>query len=214
MQLDPAPSWAPLAIPPAEAGRASLYALVGRLLLFAPDAQVLSLLERDASPRNGQDLEALPAAWDRLAVTASRMDAEAIAAEFDAVFRAPPSLQPYGSVYLAGRTRHRPLARLREDLVEVGLRRRDAAGAVEDHLGAICEAMSLLIAGPARVRQSHAGQAAFFERHLLAWYGYCLDDIASLPAARFYADVAGFARAFLDAEAEGFSLEADVPFLQ
>lgn len=67
---------------------------------------------------------------------------------------------------------------------------------LEDHLGALCETMRVLIERGA----PRAVQQDFFSRHLAAWATQCLQDIAAAPGADFYRALAAFAQAFFELE--------------
>jgi TorA maturation chaperone TorD len=120
--------------------------------------------------------------------------------EFDALFVATgtPRINPYQCWYVAGWLMDQPLARLRADLLALGLTRASGVTELEDHLGALCEAMRVLIQRdePLEVQQS------FFRKHLASWSQQCLDDIAATPGAEFYRAVAGLARCFFALEAQ------------
>jgi TorA maturation chaperone TorD len=109
-----------------------------------------------------------------------------------------PCVHPYQCWYVAGWLMDRPLARLRADLLALGLTRASGVTQVEDHLGALCEAMRVLIQRdePLEVQQ------AFFRKHLASWSHRCLDDIAAAPGVDFYRAVAGLARSFFALEAQ------------
>jgi TorA maturation chaperone TorD len=78
----------------------------------------------------------------------------------------------------------------------------------EDHLGALCETMRVLIAGgPGIRRQPLAQQKAFFEARIASWYARCLDDMAHAEGANFYRPIAAFVAALLTIEAEAFAVE-------
>jgi TorA maturation chaperone TorD len=80
-------------------------------------------------------------------------------------------------------------------------------GEFEDHLGALCETMRVLIQGASGVAPRGLGvQKAFFEAHLRPWYAQCLADIAASPDANFYRVVAGVVDAFLSIEAQAFAV--------
>jgi TorA maturation chaperone TorD len=206
-------------LPPHEQSRADLYALLARLLLAPPDDALLqALAQAPALGRTAEDADAdvgtggaapLGRTWDTLRA-AARGDGEAIRAAFDALFvsAGQPLLNPYASLYLAGFLMDTPLAALRADLACLGLRRREGVGEPEDHLGALCEVMRLLITGaPGLPRRTPAQQAVFFEAHVASWAGRCLDDIEAADAGGFYAALAGFMQAFLALEARAFELE-------
>ncbi len=196
-------------LPPEEQARADCYALSASLLLRAPDAELLSAL-RSAGPLASLRADnPLDRAWNALVASARESSAEAVHAEFDALFvsTGTPPINPYGSYYLAGFLMEKPLAALRDDLAVLGLRRRYGAGELEDHLGALCETMRMLIAGAEAVpRRPLATQKTFFTRHLAPWYARCLDDLRGAPEAAFYCRVADFVQAFLDLEVEAFSM--------
>lgn len=209
---DPATTVAvPLPLPGEDQARADLYALLSRLLLAAPDAALLdALAHADPILSEGGD-PALEQAWEALSLASGVIDADAVAAEFDALFVSvgTPPINPYGSRYLAGYMNDTPLAMLRADLARFGIQRVRGAGEFEDHLGALCETMRVLIAGaPAPLgtiaRQPVAQQQAFFEAHIAPWYERCLADIACAEGANYYRLVARLAGAFLAIEAEAF----------
>ena len=103
-----------------------------------------------------------------------------------------------------------PLAHLREDLARLGLARIQGRGEFEDHLGALCETMRVLVAGaPGIRRQPLDVQQKFFEAHLGSWCMRALDDIANADGANYYRLVARFAQAFLAIEAESFAVGED-----
>jgi TorA maturation chaperone TorD len=115
-------------------------------------------------------------------------------------------LSPYASFYLAGFLYGNPLARLRRDLVELGLQRSVDFSEPEDHAAMLCE----LISGPAG-RQWPAppgAERALFEAHLVPWIGRFFADLESAAAAQFYRRVGALGRAFIEIEAEAFALPA------
>jgi TorA maturation chaperone TorD len=128
------------------------------------------------------------------------MDADAVAEEFSALFISTgnPLLNPNGSFYLAGHLNDVPLAELRQDLARLRIARARGVGEFEDHLGALCETMRVLITGaPGIARQPLDEQKQLFAAHIQPWYAACLADIAGAEPANFYRVVAAFAGAFL-----------------
>jgi len=184
--------------------RADLYALLSRLLLAAPDAALLhALAHADPILSEGGD-PALEQAWEALALASGVMDPEAVAEEFDTLFVSvgTPPVNPYGSRYLSGFMNDTPLAELRADLQRFGIGRVRGVGEFEDHLGALCETMRVLVAGaPGIPRQPLERQQLFFEVHIAPWYERCLADIGAADGANYYRLVARLAGAFLDIEA-------------
>jgi TorA maturation chaperone TorD len=196
--------------------RADFYALLARLLLAPPDAGLLSALAQ-AEPVSAAGEFALEDAWLKLTQAASVVDASAASDEFSLLFLSTgnPLLNPFGSFYLTGHLNDVPLVQLRHDLGRLGLARAPGAGESEDHLGALCETMRVLIQGtPAGgsqlARQPLLAQKQFFEAHIRPWYAACLADLAKAEGANFYRVVAAVADAFLSIEAQAFSvLDAD-----
>ena len=189
--------------------RADLYALLSRLLLAAPDAALLdALASSDPILAEGGD-PALERAWEQLAAASGVIDTQAVADEFAALFISigSPPVDPYGSRYLAGYMNDTPLAQLRESLSRLGLARMRGRGDFEDHLGALCETMRVLVAGaPGIARQPLAVQRQFFDAHLGSWCMRALADIAHAEGANYYRLVARVAQAFLAIEAEAFAV--------
>lgn len=194
---------------PEEQARADIYALLARLLYAAPDASLLASLA-GAGPAAGHANHPLDRAWERLALASGVMDPAAVTEEFNALFISVgnPQINPYGSLYLAGFLNEKPLARLRTDLARLGLARISPSGEMEDHLGALCETMRVLIAGTrGRDPQPVACQRQFFDTHIAPWYRRCLDDIRAAPEANYYRLVADLAQAFFEVEAGAFALD-------
>ncbi len=123
------------------------------------------------------------------------MDADAAAEEFELLFisSGTPALNPYGSLYLSGFMNDTPLAELRADLARFGIGRVRGVFESEDHLGALCETMRVLIAGgPGIRRQPLAEQKAFFEARIAPWYARCLDDMEQGRRREFLPPDRGF----------------------
>lgn len=200
-------------LPSEEQARADLYALCARLLLAPPDEPLLDALAAADPPVPQRPGHPLEQAWERLATGAALVGAAGVRDEFGALFTGigTPLLNPYGSLYLAGFLMEKPLARLRNDLAALGLARAPGSGELEDHLGALCETMRVLVAGvPGSLPpQPVARQKRFFDAHLAPWYERCLQDIRDADGANFYRLVAGFVQAFLDLEAQAFAIEAN-----
>ena len=201
----------PMPLSGEDQARADLYALLARLLLAAPDAGLLDALSAADPIVSAGEEPALEQAWEALTLASGVMDPDAVREEFDALFISigTPPVNPYGSRYLSGYLNDTPLAELRGDLVRLGIRRMRGVGEFEDHLGALCETMRVLITGaPGQygtiARRPLAQQQAFFEVHIAPWYERCLADIASAEGANYYGLVARLAGAFLAIEAEAF----------
>lgn len=198
----------PLPLAGEDQARADFYALVASLLLAAPGAGLLSALAQ-AEPVSASGEFALEDAWLKLTQAASVVDAAAVADEFSGIFLSTgdPLVNPFGSFYQTGHLNDYPLVQLRHDLASLRLARTPGVGESEDHLGALCETMRMLIQGAQGVaRQPLLAQKQFFETHLRPWYAACLADIAKAEGANFYRVVAAVADAFLSIEAQAFAV--------
>jgi TorA maturation chaperone TorD len=185
----------------AEAARAREYAFLTKLLAHAPDAAFLRQIAKirgDATP--------LGVAHARLAQAADEASVEQIAREFFDLFIGigRGELLPYGSYYLTGFLNERPLARLREDLLALGIKRVEAQREPEDHAAILCEVMAGLIGGqfPAAVDR----QRQIFEKHLAPWIGHFFADLVTAEAADFYRHVGAVGGRFIEIETKGFAL--------
>lgn len=204
---------APLPLSGEDQARADLYALLANLLLAAPGPALLDDLAAADPICGGEGGHPLEDAWHKLTIAAAVTEADAVAGEFAELFISvgTPRQNPYESRYLSGFLNDIPLSVLRDDLAQLRLARASGAGDFEDHLGALCETMRVLIAGgPGLERQPLAIQKWFFERHIAPWSARCLADIANDPLASFYRLVAGFAQAFFAIEAEAFAFEESI----
>nr|WP_229429539.1 MULTISPECIES: molecular chaperone TorD family protein [unclassified Massilia] len=183
--------------------------MLSRLLLAPPDAELLeALASSDPIIAQGGEL-ALEQAWEQLTLASAVMDPQAVADEFGQLFVSigSPPVNPYGSRYLSGYINDAPLAELRADLARLRLARVRGVGEFEDHLGALCETMRVLVAGgPGIARHPVAEQKQFFEAHIAPWYERAVADIAGAEGANYYRLVARLAGTFLAIEAEAFVL--------
>ncbi|MBV8089725.1 MAG: molecular chaperone TorD family protein, partial [Alphaproteobacteria bacterium] len=113
-------------------------------------------------------------------------------------------LLPYGSYYLTGFLHERPLARLRADLVRLGIERVDGRGEPEDHAAILCEIMAGLVVGEFAAPTQRQHQ--FFEQHLAPWMARFFADLEAAPRAKFYCPVGAIGRLFIDIETAAFAL--------
>lgn len=181
--------------------RAQEYAVLSALLARAPDAELLkrlSGLRGDATP--------LGMAHIALAQAASEANAATIDREFFDLFIGigRGELMPYGSFYLTGFLHERPLARLREDLGQLGIERIEGNAEPEDHAATLCEIMAGIVGG--RFGAAPGADQRIFERHLAPWLGRFFADLEGAEAARFYRSVGAIGRVFMDIETEAFAL--------
>ncbi|QNP61172.1 TorD/DmsD family molecular chaperone [Paenacidovorax monticola] len=190
-----------------ETARAEIYGLLAQFYYAPPAPDLLALLRVAVTeaPVAGAFLQE---PWQQL-VGAARAQGDAdIAAEYDRLFGGvgKPEVFLYGSHYLSGFLNEKPLVRLRDDLAELGLARSEAMSETEDHVAYGCEVMRYLIAGGDAAVCNLTRQRAFFSAHLQPWWGAMCDALQAHPAARFYAAVAQFTRAFAAVEAQGFDM--------
>jgi len=191
-----------------DALRSSQWAFIARLLVAAPDADMLAGI----AALDGDDT-ALGQAYGVLARAAATADRAAVEREFFELFVGVGrgELLPYASFYLTGFLNERPLADLRRDLGAMGVTRSKGRHEPEDHMASIAEVMAGLAAGEydaGILGCGAAGEAGFFARHVQPWAVQFFDDLAVAPSARFYRAVAEVGRIFTDIEAQGFALDA------
>jgi TorA maturation chaperone TorD len=190
-----------------ETARAEVYGLLAVLYYAPPEAELLASLRVAVTeaPTAGGFLEE---PWRGVVAIARDMTSEAITAEYNALFGGvgKPEVYLFGSHYLSGFLNEKPLARLRTDLAALDLTRGDDMPETEDHIAYLCEVMRYLIAGDDVAVANLTKQREFFAAHLQPWVQQLCDTVAAHPKARFYASLAGFTRAFLDVEAQGFEM--------
>lgn len=190
-----------------ETARAEVYGLLAQLF-YAPPAPGLTAQLRVAvteAPAAGGFLEE---PWRMLVGTARAMSDAEMEAEYVTLFggMTKPDVYLYGSHYLSGALNEKPLARLRQALLALGLERDGSMSETEDHFAYLCEVMRYLIAGDDAAVANLSQQRLFFSQHMQPWAGAMCDALAQHPQARFYAVLAGFTRAFVGVEAQAFDM--------
>ena len=181
--------------------RAAEYGLLALLLGKAPNADTLrrvAMLKGDATDLGFAHIE--------LAAAAGEASERSVNSEFFNLFIGVGrgEVVPYGSYYLTGFLHERPLARVREDLLRLGIARTDATGEPEDHIAILCEVMAGLAGGA--FDADLAEQAKFFERHLKPWAARLFADLELSKSAAFYRAVGRVGRIFMELESEAFAL--------
>lgn len=184
-----------------DTARMEEYALLAALLARAPDAALLKTLAQlhgDSTP--------LGVAHSALAQAVENASPESLEREFFNLFigLGRGELLPYGSYYLTGFLHERPLARLRNDLAEIGIERAEEHREPEDHIAILCEIMAGL-AGQ-HFSTPDDSERRIFERHLAPWAGRFFADLEAAPAAKFYRHVARVGRLFIEIETAAFAL--------
>lgn len=191
--------------------RAGAYRLLAALLRSPPDAVVLDQVANLA----GVDTETdeLSATLSALGQAVRDSSAGAIDEEFHTLFigLGRGELMPYGSWYLTGFLMEKPLGVLRDDLVRLGYERNDGIREPEDHIAALCEVMSMLIAETLD-QPSQEGveglQEQFFQAHIGTWVDRFFQDLSETQSAVFYRSVGRFGLAFAQFEQRYFSMNA------
>jgi TorA maturation chaperone TorD len=191
-----------------ELQRAELYGLLSRLWFAPPDAALLGqfAVAVTAAPQPGSFLEG---PWQELvaAMRATRVDE--VADEHAALFigAGKADVLPYASFHIAGTLNDQPLVALRTDLAALGLASAAPEGETEDHVAFVLEVMRYLIAGDDAAVSNLERQRRFFRAHVQPWVGRSLcDAVEPHPAARVYAALARFTRAFVEVETQAFDL--------
>ncbi|MFZ5566538.1 MAG: TorD/DmsD family molecular chaperone [Pseudomonadota bacterium] len=190
-----------------ETARAEVYGLLAALYYAPPGDELLAQLRVAATeaPAEGGFLEE---PWRGLVGAARDMDLAAVTGEYHTLFGGvgKPEIYLFGSHYLSGFLNEKPLAQLRTDLAALGLARDETLPETEDHIAYLCEVMRYLIAGDDVAVANLTKQREFFVDHLQPWVGQLCDALEAHPRARFYAALAGFTRAFISVEQQGFDM--------
>lgn len=200
------------ASPPTEAGdadalRAGTYRLLAQLLAAPPNADLLETLEKIEDTAYEEDDRAgtMAGSWQTLKLAGRRATVESIGNEYGDLFigLVRGELVPYGSWYMTGFLLDQPLAVLRRDLAELGIVRRQEIHEPEDHISALCEAMSLVIETPEIPVEV---QRKFFSSHLAPWVIRFFGDLQQAKSAGFYRAVGLFGERFFELESRYLSL--------
>ncbi len=185
--------------------RAHVYQLLARFLASPPDAALLEL----AAGFEGDETE-LGQALARLAALAAQTTPKAAEREYFELFIGVGrgELLPYASYYLTGFLQERPLAKLRVDMMRLGIGRAANVREPEDHIAALCEMMAGLITGAFDAPRGLDVERAFFETHLAPWAKRFFEDLEAAKAARLYMPVGTLGRVFMSIEQPAFRMEA------
>ncbi|MGL4322792.1 MAG: Cro/CI family transcriptional regulator [Beijerinckiaceae bacterium] len=183
-----------------DATRALEYRLIASLFAKAPDAALLARIARltgDATP--------LGMAHIALADAADGADAEKIQREYFHLFigLGRGEFLPFASWYLTGFLHDRPLARVREDMANLGIAAKDDLREPEDHIAILCDVMAGLCDGSLGVTDN---AKAFFERHIKPWAARFFADVENAADAAFYSVAARTARVFIEIETDAYGL--------
>ncbi len=188
-----------------DALRAQWYGLLAGLLAVPPTPEMLKkfgAIEGDET--------ALGQAASRLAAAAQNATVEALEDDFQNLFIGVGGgvLTPYGSYYLSGFTYEKPLAKLRIDMLQLGISRADDVYEPEDHIASLCEILSGLITGNYGEPADLARQQTFFDVHVAPWAGLFFKDLEEASGADFYQAVGSIGRLFMEVEGQAFTMAA------
>ena len=183
--------------------RADMYSFLANLLRAEPDEKLvnqLKVLVSDNSPI-GKSIKIL-------SKLASSLDLPTIRDEYVRIFVGVGrgEILPFASYYLTGFLKDKPLAKLRQDMQEIGIKLQDNVKEPEDHIASIFDMMSGLILGNFEKRYSIVEQKEFFNKHLAPWVDLLMRDIESSKIAVFYSPIGTIGKEFMEIERASFSM--------
>lgn len=183
--------------------RASSYALLAALLANPPTEELLTQLQ--GIETDIDDEKDIVNAWSMLKLAAQGNNAELIADEYHVLFigLGRGELVPFASWYLTGFLMEKPLAHLRQRLLELGFEQQEDVHEPEDHVAALCEVMSQLILD---ADTDFETERDFYESFMGNWMKRFFNDLQETETSGFYRAVGQLGEAFLDIENRYFSM--------
>ena len=196
---------------PEDLARADLYGLLA-LLFYEPPS--LELLKKIAQFGQDTDLgiedesSLLYAPWQDLVKIAKSSTPEEWQEEYENAFIGvgKQEIFLYGSYYLTGFLNEKPLAALREALLNLGLQASDDISETEDHIACLCEVMRYLISGEDLIICNLTQQKVFFKQHIRTWASELFEVLQNHPSLRFYNLVGALAATFFEIEGQAFDM--------
>ena len=184
--------------------RADMYSFLANLLRAEPSAELvgqLTKLESDESPI-GKSIKTL-------SKLASSLDLPTIRDEYVRIFIGVGrgEILPFASYYLTGFLKDKPLAKLRNDMKEIGIELAENVKEPDDHIASLFDMMSGLILGKFSKKFSIVEQKEFFNKHLASWVDLLMRDIESSRIAVFYSPIGTIGREFMEIERSSFSMD-------
>ncbi len=184
--------------------RADMYSFLASLLRAEPNEDLvkqLTNLESDDSPI-GKSIKTL-------SKLSSSLDLPTIRDEYVRIFIGVGrgEILPFASYYLTGFLKDKPLAKLRNDMKEIGIELAENVKEPEDHISSLFDMMSGLILGKFNKKFSIGEQKDFFNKHLNPWVDLLMRDIESSKIAVFYSPVGTIGREFIEIERSSFSMD-------
>jgi TorA maturation chaperone TorD len=182
-----------------DTARANWYAWFAAIWLNAPTTEQIAAWQQGL---NDEDTSDLGIAWSLVVRRAMELGAQAIQAEYDAIFVSvgKPEIFPNASFHLTGFLHEKPLVEIRQRMQELGLGGFEIA-LTEDHLGLLCTTMRELIA------MNSTGQVEFLQDFIASWADSFVGAIEVSVRGDFYKSVAQLWRIFLAIEVQAFDFE-------
>lgn len=183
--------------------RVNVYRLLARALSRPADEAFLQLL----AGLSGDETE-MGSAFGALGAAASEATVKSAAEEYQDLFigLGRGELLPYASYYLTGFLNEKPLARLRNDMVPLGIERDPAIKEPEDHAGALMDMMAGIIDGSFGSARPLATQKEFFDRHVHSWMPHFFRDLENAKAANLYRPIGRVGAVFMEIEKAAFEM--------
>ena len=184
--------------------RADVYRLLGALLASPPKAELLNII-KNIEVSDALDDDTLISFWRALKLAAQQAQPAQLEDEYFNLFigLGKGELSPYASWYLTGFLMEKPLAELRTELSRLGFARQNKVSEPEDHVAAVCEVMSVIIA---ESELSFEKEKLFFTKHISPWIGRFFNDLYHAQSATFYRPVGLLGKQFIDIEQRYFSM--------
>ena len=184
--------------------RADMYSFLASLLRKEPSAELvkqITVLESDDS-LIGKSIKTL-------SKLASSLDLPTIRDEYVRIFIGVGrgEILPFASYYLTGFLKDKPLAKLRNDMKEIGIEIETDVKEPEDHIASLFDMMAGLILGKFTRNYTIGEQIDFFNKHLAPWADLLMRDIESSKIAVFYSPVGTIGREFLEIERSSFKMD-------
>lgn len=184
--------------------RAQLYTLLGHLLANEPSEEMLTIVRG----LEGDDSE-LGKSFQKLAAQAEKAGVDQAQHEYNDLFigMGRGELVPYCSYYLTGFLNEKPLAKLRNTMRELNIKRAETVKEPEDGIGSLMEMMAGLINGSFGEPADKATQKEFFDQHIGSWASYFFKDLEKAESAKLYKPVGEIGKQFMEIENAAFSME-------
>ena len=192
-------------IEPEDQARANLYGLVSRLFYAPADSHLLAEICHTGEGGEAQESAGgLLPAWRNLQEACRNAYPPVVKQEYDSLFvgvgRA--EITPYLSAYAEASAPDRFLVRLRQQISDLGLARRESAFEVEDHVSGLNDVMRWFIESGRPLREQQQFFATFLYQGAIPFYA----AVQNAASSRFYKPVAAFALAFLELEKAAFEM--------